>query len=97
MHLPKYSGHSHYIISFCPTEFSHWSLDSQSVYKMEGGKHGLSEEELCALCQKCCLALDVVKCSLEMFQTLCITSTSDTAATDGSGKTIHEETRFWYY
>lgn len=92
MHLPKYSGHPHYITSFCPTQFSHWSLDSQLSIKWRG-KHCLSEEELCALCWKCCLALDVVKCSPEIFQTLCITSTSDTAAIDGSGKTIHEETR----
>jgi len=43
----------------------------------------LSEEELWALCRECCLVLDVVKCSPEMFQTLCITP--DTVAFDGSG------------
>ncbi|XP_076104710.1 kinase non-catalytic C-lobe domain-containing protein 1-like isoform X4 [Mytilus galloprovincialis] len=43
----------------------------------------LSEEELWALCRECCLVLDVVKSSPEMFQTLCITP--DTVAFDGSG------------
>ncbi|XP_061194832.1 kinase non-catalytic C-lobe domain-containing protein 1-like [Saccostrea echinata] len=43
----------------------------------------LSEEELWALCRECCLVLEVVNNSPEMFQTLCVTP--DTVAFDGAG------------
>lgn len=43
----------------------------------------LTEEELWALCRECCLVLEVVNNSPEMFQTLCVTP--DTVAFDGAG------------
>ncbi|KAK3095807.1 hypothetical protein FSP39_019436 [Pinctada imbricata] len=43
----------------------------------------LNEEELWALCRECCLVLEVVNNSPDMFQTLCVTP--DTVAFDGAG------------
>ncbi|XP_060074795.1 kinase non-catalytic C-lobe domain-containing protein 1-like [Ylistrum balloti] len=43
----------------------------------------LVEDELWALCRECCLVLEVVNCTPEMFQTLCITP--DTVAFDNAG------------
>lgn len=43
----------------------------------------LVEEELWALCRECCLVLEVVNNSPDMFQTLCITP--DTVAFDSAG------------
>lgn len=43
----------------------------------------LTEEELWALCRECCLVLEVVNNSPDMFQTLCITP--ETVAFDHMG------------
>lgn len=43
----------------------------------------LTEDELWGLCRECCLVLEVVNCTPEMFQSLCITP--DTVAFDNTG------------
>ncbi|XP_069140951.1 kinase non-catalytic C-lobe domain-containing protein 1-like [Argopecten irradians] len=50
---------------------------------LAGRDSSLVEEELWALCRECCLVLEVVNCTPDMFQTLCITP--DTVAFDNAG------------
>ena len=70
--------------------------DEEEMSNMDGGDEAISlydvlaerdgcltEDELWALCRECCLVLEVVNNSPEMFQTLCVTP--DTVAFDCAG------------